>query len=188
MARPRSEKRRRTILAAAADLVAAEGINAATADVAKRAQVPHGSVFTYFETKAELFNALYLELKTELSEAILRDMPQRRDARQQFRHLWVTWTNWGVANPSKRRALAQLSVSDQITASTRKAAEEAARPAVDVVRQAGVEGALRSAPLSYVGSVVDTMVGATTDHMIREPANAQIVQEAGFEALWRALA
>lgn len=187
MARPRSEAKRDAILTAAMELVAEHGLGAATAEIAKLAQVPHGSVFTYFGTKSALLNELYVELKTELSDAILKAMPGDGDVRAQLHHLWTSWTDWGASNPSKRRALAQLGVSDQITEASRKAAAIVAGPAVEVVRHARSGGALRDAPMPYVGALVETMAGTTIDFMIRDRGDAHAIREAGFEALWRAL-
>lgn len=187
MARPLSEEKRKAILMAATDLVAEQGLGAATAEIAKKAGVPNGSVFTYFDTKAELLNALYLELKAELTDAVLAAMPDGNDTRAQLHHLWVIWTHWGASNPSKRRVLAQLSVSDQITELSRKAAYDAAGPSLDLIRRASARGALRDAPLQYVGALIETSVATTTDFMIREPARAEEFCEFGFEAAWRAL-
>ncbi|CAH0339153.1 TetR/AcrR family transcriptional regulator [Rhizobium sp. CECT 9324] len=187
MARPKSEEKRDAILTAAMTLVAEHGLGAATAEIAKVAQVPHGSVFTYFGTKSALLNELYVELKTDLSEAILEAMPGDGDVRGQLHHLWARWTDWGVSNPSKRRALAQLGVSDQITEASRKAVAVVAGPAVAIVHRARSAGALRDAPLAYVGALVETMAGATIDFIIHDPGHAEGVRDAGFEALWQAL-
>lgn len=51
MARPRSEDKRQTILRAAIQLFAEEGLNAPTARIAKLAGVAEGTVFTYFTNK-----------------------------------------------------------------------------------------------------------------------------------------
>ncbi|NPU09702.1 TetR/AcrR family transcriptional regulator [Bradyrhizobium sp. 83002] len=187
MARPRSEEKRNAILAATIDLVAEQGLGAATADVAKRARVPHGSVFTYFGTKAELLNAVYVELKSELADAIMKRMPDDGSVRDQLRHLWMSWTAWGVSSPSKRRTLAQLSVSNQITEDSRRAAMTVAGGAVEIVQRAASNGALRAMPISYVGALVETMVGTTMDFMMRDHENAEAIRDAGFEALWQAL-
>ena len=187
MARPRSEDKRNAILAAATDLVAEQGLGAATAEIAKRAGVPHGSIFTYFGTKAELLNALYLELKSELTDTVSVAMPAGDDIRVQFHHLWVSWTHWGASNPAKRRALTQLSVSDQITELSRKAAYEAAGSSLELIKRASASGALRGAPLQYVGAFVETSAAVTMDFMIRDPARADDFCDFGFEAVWRAL-
>jgi AcrR family transcriptional regulator len=43
--------------------------------IAKEAGVANGSLFTYFEAKADLFNQLYLELKAEMASATLKNHP-----------------------------------------------------------------------------------------------------------------
>ena len=54
MARPLDENKRNAILAATTALIAERGLGASTAEIAKLAQIPHGSVFTYFGTKVEV--------------------------------------------------------------------------------------------------------------------------------------
>jgi len=66
-----------------------------------------GSLFTYFATRDELLNQLYLELKTDLREAMLSAVPQAATARDKLRHAWQQYVHWGVTFPQKRRALAQ---------------------------------------------------------------------------------
>jgi AcrR family transcriptional regulator len=187
MARPRSEDRRNAILAATTKLIAEQGLGAATAEIAKQAGVPHGSVFTYFASKVELLNVLYLEVTKELTDAVLADMPAGNDTRARFHHLWVNWTQWGVANPSKRRVQAQLRVSEQVTPQSRESAYVYADPVFQLIRRASATGVLRNAPLQYVAELVDAMATTTMDHMIRTPAVADQLCEAGLAAAWRAL-
>lgn len=58
MARPKSDEKRNAILLAATRVIVKQGLSAPTAGIAKKAGVPNGSLFTYFETKADLFNRL----------------------------------------------------------------------------------------------------------------------------------
>ena len=60
MARPRSDEKRSAIMSAAIHVIASQGLGAATATIAKEAGVSNGSLFTYFQTKADLFNQLYI--------------------------------------------------------------------------------------------------------------------------------
>src|SRR5580698_10625809 len=115
MARPRSDDRRNAIMAAAVRVIAAQGLAAPTALIAKEANVSNGSLFTYFDTKSDLLNQLFVELKTAMAEAALSDLPAKKDCKRQLRHAWTQWLHWATAHPEKRRALAYLSVSDEIT-------------------------------------------------------------------------
>ena len=49
MARPKSDDKRDALVAAAARVIAAQGLSAPTAVIAKEAGVSNGSLFTYFE-------------------------------------------------------------------------------------------------------------------------------------------
>ncbi len=187
MARPRSEDREHRILAAAAILVAQHGVGAATAQIAKQAGVPHGSIFTYFETKAELLNRTYLALKAELTDAVIEAVATEQVQQAQLRRLWESWISWGVHYPVKRRALGQLSVSDQITPETRAISYAAAKPLVDLIHQVSAGGSLRDLPKPYVASLVETMVTITIEHMSDNPVQAAAISASGFEAMWKAL-
>ena len=187
MARPRSNERRAAILAAATELIATQGLGAATAEIAKKAGVPHGSLFTYFSSKVELFNVLYLEVTKELTDTVVAGMPGGKDTRAQFRHLWVTWTRWGVANPSKRRAQRQLNVSKLVSEQNRNAAYAYADPVYQLIRRVSATGVLHNAPIRYVGALVSAWAETTMDYMIRTPAEADRPCKSGFDAVWVAL-
>ena len=77
MARPRSEDKRSAIMAAAIRAIASRGPGAPTATIAKEAGVSNGSLFTYFETKADLLNQLYREIKGDMAAAALDGTPDR---------------------------------------------------------------------------------------------------------------
>ena len=75
MPRPRSDEKRIAILEAATRVIVTQGLSAPTAGIAKEAGVANGSLFTYFETKTDLFNQLYLELKDEMASAAMKGLP-----------------------------------------------------------------------------------------------------------------
>jgi AcrR family transcriptional regulator len=187
MARQKSESKRSAILTAATGLIAEHGMAAATAEIAKKAGIPHGSVFTYFATKAELFNVLYQELSAEMTDTVMADMPSKKGLQVQFRHLWVTWTGWGVSNPAKRRAQLQLKVSDLVTKKTHDAAYKYAAPVFDLIQRVSAQGALRNAPWIYVGALIEDWAATTTDFMISRPLEAEQYRKRGLDAVWRAL-
>ena len=75
-------------MAAATRVIVKQGLGAPTALIAREAGVANGSLFTYFETKAELFNQLYLELKTQMASAALEGLPADAELRAQFACVW----------------------------------------------------------------------------------------------------
>jgi len=187
MARPKSEGKRNAIMDAATRAIVTQGLSAPTATIAKEAGISNGSLFTYFETKAELFNQLYLELKTGMAAAALEGFPAKADLRKQAFHVWSNWMEWATSHPEKRRALAQLSVSDEITPLIHAAAHKAAVGLTDLMERLRAHGSLRTAPMNFVGALMNSLAETTMDFMIKDPANARKHSNVGFETFWRAI-
>jgi AcrR family transcriptional regulator len=175
-------------MAAAVRIIASEGLSAATAAIAKEAGVSNGSLFTYFESKVELLNQLYIELKTEMGTAALKGLPAESDVRSQILHMWRRWLRWAVSYPEKRRALSHLSVSDDITPESQKTGHQAMLGVAALLEQSRKNGPLRDASLGFVSALMNAMADTTMDFMISDPANADKYCMSAFEAMWRMLA
>lgn len=188
MARPRSDDRRSAILETATRIIAAQGLSAPTALIAKEAGIATGSLFTYFETKAALLNVLYVELKTEMATAALDGLPTDQDARRQLAHMWSGWVNWATLEPDKRRALAQLSVSDEITQQSREIGHRSMAGVAALLERSRENGPMRGAPLGLVANLLNAAAEATVDFILVDPANADTHRQTGFDAMWRMIA
>jgi AcrR family transcriptional regulator len=187
MARPKSEDKRDALMAAAARVIAAQGLSAPTAVIAREAGVSNGSLFTYFETKADLFNQLYLELKTGMAAASLEGLPVQAPLREQSSRMWSNWMRWATSDPGKRRALALLGVSDDITQETRAASHQAMAEVAGILEQARALGPLRDASMEFALAIMNSLAETTMDFMASDPAHADEHCSAGFDALCRML-
>ena len=188
MPRPRSEDRRNAILSAATRVIAAEGLGAATAAIAKDAGVSNGSLFVYFGTKAILLNELYVALKTEMGAVAVAGLPVESDVREQVLHMWNQWLRWATSCPEKRRALAQLQVADDITADSHRAVSSAFSGIADLLERSRASGPMRDTPLGFVLTLTTAIADAAIDAIIREPAAAEARGSVAFDAMWRVLA
>lgn len=185
MARPKSDEKRNAIFEAATRVIVTQGLSAPTAGIAKEAGIANGSLFTYFETKADLFNHLYLELKAEMAFVATKNLPEGAELREQFFHLWQNWMNWAVARPEKRRALVQLGVSDEITPETRAAAHKTMARIAELMERSRASGPMREAPMGFVAALMNSVAEATMDYMVQDARNGKKHCKAVFKALWR---
>ena len=172
MARPRSDDKRNAIMSAAIRVIASQGLGAATATIAEEAGVSNGSLFTYFETKADLMNHLYMELKAEMAAAALDRLPTESDIRKQALHMWSHWLRWATSCPEKRRTLAHLGVSDDITSESHQTAGQMMAGIAKILERSRENGPMRDAPLGFVAALMNALAEATIDFIIRDPANA----------------
>ena len=174
-------------MAAATRVIAAEGLAAPTAAIAKEAGVSNGSLFTYFPTKADLLNQLYIELKAERAAAAMDGLPETADLRALVAHTWQGQMRWAIADPDKRRAWAHLNVSEEITAESREAGHRVMAPVAALLERVRSAGPMREAPLAFLVALMNAIGDATIDFMAADPKNAKRHGETGFEALWRVL-
>jgi AcrR family transcriptional regulator len=187
MARPLSDKKRSALMRAGARVIATQGLGAQTAVIAREAGVASGSFFTYFETKKVLFNELYLDLKAEMASAALEGLPKNASIRKQLFSVWSNWMHWAISDPDKRRALAQLSVSEEVTPATRAASRKHTAGIANLLERCRAAGPMREASMGFLVSVMNSLAETTMDFMLQDPRNADEHCRLGFEALWRIL-
>ena len=187
MARVRSPEKRNAILQAAVHEIAEVGLGASTAAIAKRAGIAAGTLFTYFASKEELLNELYLELKMEVYRRVNADFPQKAGLERRARHVWSSFLDWAVEFPEKRKVSTQLNVSDLITAETRMRTA-AERGTVDVtLNELGKLGGLRGLPAGFATATMAAMQDATMDFIAKQPKQREELKERAFQVFWRAL-
>ena len=185
MARPLSQDKRSAILAAAAQIVAAEGVEAATSRIAKTAGLAVGTLFIYFPTKDVLLNELYLTLKRSVADAVL--MPNAGDSQvsEKLKTVWTNYIRWGLTHDVERRAMLQLSVSGRLTAETRAAGM---RPfgEVDAILQQLIQARFEGS-VAFASSIMSALAEAAVQFTITHPHQAETTLAHGFDALLRAL-
>jgi hypothetical protein len=112
---------------------------------------------------------------------------RKKDVRAKLQHIWDAFVNWGVANPKRRKVLAQLVVSGKLTNET-KAVGAAPFAEVEVMgREAIARGTMRDFPLEFLIAMMDAMTQATIELIAANPSHAAKYRAFGFEALWNAL-
>jgi AcrR family transcriptional regulator len=186
VARPKSEDKRSAILDAATRLFAERGLAAApTSEISKRAGVAEGTLFTYFETKDDLINSLYREIKLELADAMMSDFPRKKNVRTRLRHVWDRYVNWGIANPKQRKALAQLQVSEVVTKESKDAGGAPFVEFQTMIRDAIEQRIFRNdLPVELISKSLAALVEATIDLTVSNRSKAKQYRDSGFQMFW----
>jgi AcrR family transcriptional regulator len=187
MARVRSPEKRSAILQAAVHEIAEAGLSAPTAKIARRAGVAEGTLFTYFASKEELLNELYLELKIEVYKRVNVDFPHTAGLKRRTWHVWSSFLDWAIEFPAKRKTSVQLNLSDLITPETR-ARTAAHRQTIDgTLSELANRTSLLGLPAGFAAATMSAMQEATMDFAIKRPKQRQELIERAFEIFWRAV-
>jgi AcrR family transcriptional regulator len=187
MARAKSEDKRNAILAAATEVFSERGLAAATSAISHAAGVAEGTLFTYFNTKDELINALYRAIKLELADAMMSDFPRRASLRTRLQHVWDRYAAWGVANPLQHKVLQQIMVWSGLTEESKCAGVAPFLEIEKMAQDAVAQHLFLDRPLEFIAATLNAMADTTIEFMRRNPKQADIYRSAGFEMLWAAV-
>ncbi len=114
-----SEKRE-AILKATLDLLVERGFHdTPTSLIAKQAGVATGTLFHHFKNKEELIDALYLETKSKMINALKKGFSTTGSVEDRMRQLWKGSVQWGIMHPKEYQFFQQFSNSPFITKLTR---------------------------------------------------------------------
>ncbi|MGU7784566.1 TetR/AcrR family transcriptional regulator [Burkholderia sp. PU8-34] len=187
MARPLSPEKRNALLLSATQAVAEQGVQASTASIARGAGVAEGTLFTYFESKDVLFQALYLHLKRGLAEVMMPDFPHDADYRHRMEHIFQRYVSWGLTHSAARLAVARLSASGQIVDDTQAQGMEPFLAVSQMMDDAVRDGVLADAPIAFLFSVIEGIADTTIDYVGKHPDDAERHRQLGFQVVWRAI-
>jgi AcrR family transcriptional regulator len=184
LSRPRSDDKRKAILDAALHLFAERGIaSTPTSAISTAAGVAEGSLFTYFKTKDELMNALYVELRMEFSE-YLTDFPHQADAQTRLRYIWDQYLTLGAAHPERLKVLAQLRASGRLFKDEEAPAFAFVVALKTMEDAAQVSDELRSAPTDYLLLMFRAQAEMTVEYIDANPMQGALCRELGFQMVW----
>ena len=188
MARPRSEDKRNAMIEAATRVIGTHGLSAPTAMIAKEAGVSNGSLFAYFETKADLLNQLYVGLKAEMAAVALDgSRPRATSARRCSTCGPVCCAGQFHAPRNAGRSRSFLYRTTLLRRAVRKRPTRSSG-VIQLLERGRENGPMRDAPLGFVAVLMTALLDATIDYMIQDPANADKHCLTAFDAFWRMIA
>jgi hypothetical protein len=92
-----------------------------------------------------------------------------------------------LANPEKRKALAQLGVSERLSAASRAAGMVGVTELNEFLSENISSRLLRQQPAAFAGAILGAIAETAMEFMARDPQHAAQYRQAGFEAFWSAL-
>ena len=187
MARPKSEDKRKAILDAAWRVFAERGIaDSPTSAISKTAGVAEGFLFTYFKSKEEPMNELYLDFRREFGRR-LAELPRPRSMRGRIRQIWDLYLTMGTAQPERLRVQSRLRATGKLFKEN-----EAHNPAILIVVEAAREvvsgSELRNAPPDYLVMMMRSQAETAIEYIAAHPELRDEIWDMGFRILWKGLA
>lgn len=189
MVRPKLGDKRTAILEKAATLFGERGlVSTPTSAISNAAGIAEGTLFTYFKTKDELINELYLYLKGELAQAMLSGFPAKGSVKLRLRYAWDHYVGWGAANPLRSKAIAQLLSSGKLTPQSRRLGLAPFAVIYKALETGIKQGELSPYPLDFIAAMFGAQAEATMAFMPRGKKAGHDYCASGFEMFWSGIA
>lgn len=184
MARPKSEEKRTQLLSAATQVFAKNGLSASTASITSAAGVAEGTLFNYFKGKDDLMNTLYIEIKSDLAECMLRDYKPGVSPKDAMKHIWNNYIDWGARNPDQLEVVHKLKVWEGLRPEIREATAERFAH-LHCITEAAIAGSgLKDVPHDFMIANFSAQVEIVLQFIKQNPDKASFYKDIGFELFW----
>ena len=183
--------KKQALLEAAIELFAKDGFwQTTTASIAQEAGVATGTLFTYFPTKNDLIDELYLTIKLEALAEIQREPKLHGSFEAVFKEIHTRLLKWGSANPKKFLLMLQLRQGNQVSRRIHETIEDDWKESYDWIKLGQQEGKLARFPTNLLLSIIYGQLEAVIQHNIQHNLSKKEVDEVAkisSEILWRYL-
>lgn len=140
--------KREAILSAALNLIAEQGFHGTPmSQIAKRAGVSAGIIYHYFENKDDLITALYVDMKRQFGEMLVREYDPSLPLREQFHRILAKSLRFYLAEPHMVVFTEQFTHSPYFSDEIEQTVFEYYAPVFQFVEQAKREQIIKDLPM-----------------------------------------
>ena len=141
---PKGELKRAALVRATITLVNNSGFHAAPmARIAKLAGVSAGTIYRYFESKQDLINKVYLEVKAAFSASAFRDYAETDSVEADFRRIWYNIADFKLREVEYALFLSQCDNTPMIDEASRQEGLRHLKPLLDLWERGQAEDIIR---------------------------------------------
>lgn len=166
--------KRRAILTAALELIAANGFHGApTAMIAAAAGVGTGTIYRYFTDKEVLIEEVFKDVEDQLNETLMDNYPVDQSVRRRLDHYYAGLMRFFIDNPMKFKFLGQYYDSpygvalrrDKIFAQRDK--EVRCDTMKNLFEQGIADGVIKDLPIPILFALyIGTLISVARDHIL----------------------
>jgi AcrR family transcriptional regulator len=184
-----TEDKRTDILTATLQLISELGFHGTPmSKIATAAGVGAGTIYRYFENKEALINELFLEVKREISQAMLVGFSKEVTTEELFRQVWRNTFQYCISHPNEMLFLEQYHNSPFLTPKTEAATLEYLAPLYTAFQTAIERGEIKTIPFEMVGIFAyDITVAHAKRHITGALVMDDVNLELAIQACWDAI-
>lgn len=180
------QDKKAAVLKATLELISEQGFHGTPmSQIAERANIGVGTIYRYFDSKEDLINALYIDIKTRLMRQGFRNYSESLPAREGFKQVMGEVIRYIIEHPAELSFSEQYENSPLITAATREKAMRIAGPANDLFQRAREENLLKELPLEMLLSLIyGSLIALVKLYLSGTVRPNEEIMDAALDAIW----
>ena len=185
----KSIEKRTALLKATLFLVNNGGIQGASmAKVAKVANVSPATIYLYFESKQDMVNQLYLDVKSSFAEAAFKGYDPEKSIKESFEKIWFNMADFKLQQKEEASFLSQCDNTPMIDEATRQEGLKQINPLFDLWTKAKQDGIIKeiSPYLLYAFTIYPIAFLMNMENRKLCPLGDTVLKDA-FQAAWNSI-
>lgn len=176
-------------LKATLELISEQGFHGTPmSQIAQRANIGVGTIYRYFDSKEDLINELYIDLKARLTRYVVRDYSEGMPVHEGFILLFRNVIRYFIDHPAELLFLEQYENSPLITPATREASLRMVGAADNLFARAIEQKLLKELPAEVMGALISGAVSSLAKLYLSGAVQLdEDTLTAGLEAIWDAI-
>lgn len=158
-----------------------------TSKIAQEAGVSNGTLFHYYKTKDELVVALYVYIKTNLSECFNISQADGETVRATFKRLYLGWMYWALENPVEFKFTQQFNSSPYQSMLSNEAIQNQTQRLISLMQEAINTRVLKPLPVELMFTLISSHLYGINEYLLASNPAAEKKDEIinqSFDILW----
>lgn len=147
--------KKQAALEATLELIAEQGFHGTPMSrIAQKANIGVGTIYRYFSGKEELINELYIFIKKQMAESIMRNYSRDKPVMESFKEVLKEIICYMAAHPAELSFHEQYANSPLITQVTKEQGVQIMEPIEDLFQRARSENLMKTLPDTILFTMV----------------------------------
>ncbi len=130
--------------------------------VAERANCGMGTVYNYFLSKDELISNIYIQIKTQMADYILKDWNEKMPIKEQFAQTVIRLIEYGEQNPEEYKFLDIFCHSNKVCLQVREKVALLFQTIFNIYETGKSQGIIKDIATEYLMAFVNGAIVAST--------------------------
>ncbi len=159
----------------------------ATSKIAQEAGVANGTLFNYFKTKDELVVAIYISVKEDMADFLIKNIKDSDNFKDVMKSQFWASLFWALNNQMKFKFIQQFHTSPYVDKIEQEVTQSQVLPHLKLIQTGIDKGLIKKLPVDFIYSIISSQTFGVYQYIISKQftkVQQHETVEQTFELLW----